>query len=275
MEKDLYFLYFRKFYLIVPVFFGCLGSLILSAQLMFHHMVIPMPDPSHDQAEEALVVLSEAVEEEPVVVENVHFFARAVIEHRDIIQELYQDAESRDRVIDFFAKICDSREIAEVILANADKYNIAPALALALAWEESRLNPHAVNNKNRDESIDRGLFQLNNRSFPRLEIQAFFNPELNAHYGMGHLRYCLDTGGSEIVALAMYNAGTVRVRYSGTPKSTLDYISRILKNRNEIEGRFNEQEALYQDTIEALPEIIAEAEPVRPRFMPLMPLVGQ
>jgi hypothetical protein len=267
MEKNLYFLYFRKVEFMVPVFFGCLVSLILSTLLMFNHMVVAPPY----QAEE-IYDLSEAVEEDPVITENVHFFAQPVIERRDLIQELDRESDSRERVIDFFSNSFDYGEIAEVILANADKYNIAPALALALAWEESRLNPQAVNNKNRDHSIDRGLFQLNNRSFPRLEIQAFFNPELNAHYGMGHLRHCLDVAGYEIAALAMYNAGTARVRYSGTPKTTLDYVSRILENRNEIEGRFNQQESLFQEQLAALPEIIAEAEPVRPRFMPLMPL---
>jgi hypothetical protein len=224
---------------------------------------------------EELYSLFEAIEEEFAVVENVHFFARPVIERRDLIQDLYREPESRERVIDFFAKICDSHEIAEVILANADKYNISPALALALAWEESRLNPRAVNSKNRDQRIDRGLFQLNNRSFPRLEIQAFFNPELNAHYGMSPLRHCLDIGGYEIAALAMYNAGTARVRYSGTPKTTLDYISRILENRSIIESHFHKQETLFQEQLEALPEIIADAEPARPRFMPLMPLSGK
>jgi hypothetical protein len=272
MEKHLYFLYFRKFEFMIPVFFGCLVSLILSAQLMFHHFAIS-PPVLQDQAEE-FYDLSELIEEEASSKENVHFFARPVIERQDLIQELYRDQESRERVVDFFAGICDSREIAEVILANADKYDISPALALALAWEESRLNPRAVNNRNRDQSIDRGLFQLNNRSFPRLDIQAFFNPELNANYGMSHLRHCLDIGGYEIAALAMHNAGTVRVRSTGTPKTTLDYISRILDNRNEIEGYFHEQETLYQEQLEALSEIIAEAEPVRPRFMPLMPLTG-
>jgi hypothetical protein len=133
-----------------------------------------------------------------------------------------------------------------------------------------------VNNKNRDESIDRGLFQLNNRSFPRLETQSFFNLELNAKYGMSHLRHCLDTGGTEVAALAMYNAGTGRVRSTGTPKITLDYVGRILENRWKIEDRFEEWEkSLFKEKPEELPEIIAEAKPARSRLVPLMPLAGK
>ena len=138
----------------------------------------------------------------------------------------------------FFAGLCGSEEIAEVILANAGVFNIPPALAFALSWEESRFNPNAVNRKNRDESIDRGLFQLNSRSFPQLETQVFFDPKVNAWHGMGHLRHCLDTGGTEIAALAMYNAGTGKIKTTGAPKVTLDYINRILENRRKIEIRF-------------------------------------
>jgi hypothetical protein len=272
-------LYFRKFEVILPVFFGCLGSLVLSVRLADH-----WPDPPNSHADEVRVSEAEVqieaeVQEKPITVktESIHQFARKAPERKDIMLEMYRQPELRDRIIEFFEKICESREIAEVILAGADRYDIAPALAVALAWEESRLNPRAVNSANRDDSIDRGLFQLNNRSFPRLEIHAFFNLELNAHYGLSHLRHCLDTGGTEIAALAMYNAGTVRVHSSGTPKTTLDYISRILENRGKIESRFHELEIQFQeDPLEAFAEPFAEAEPEeRPRLLSLMPLTSK
>ncbi|MDR0474119.1 MAG: transglycosylase SLT domain-containing protein [Treponema sp.] len=202
--------------------------------------------------------------------ENIRFFAQKKPEQRDLIQELYRQPEYRERVIEFFAEICPSRDIAEAILTNANLYDIPPALALALAWEESRLNPRAVNDKNRNESIDRGLFQLNDRTFPQLEIPSFFNPGLNAMYGMSHLRHCLNTGGTEIAALAMYNAGTVRVQDTGTPKTTLDYVSRILENRSIIEYRFQEREGEWQQ-----PSDLAEAQPERQRLVPLIPLAGK
>jgi soluble lytic murein transglycosylase-like protein len=179
--------------------------------------------------------------------------------------------------LNFFTEICASAEIAEVILYNANLFDISPALAVALAWEESHLNPRAVNNRNRNESIDRGLFQLNDRSFPRLEVQAFFNPETNAWYAMNHLRHCLDTGGTEVAALAMYNAGTNRVRGAGTPKTTLDYISRILENRWEIEDRFRDWEIRFREQQLELEDFseLAEIKPERARLVPLMPLSGK
>jgi hypothetical protein len=263
-------LYHSKFELILPVFLGCLGSLFFSA-----HVVKHWPNPPQIHAEE-LPVPEVIAEEKPIVVESIHHFARKAPEPRDMMLELYREPEVRDRIVEFFEKICASREIAVAILANADTYNVAPALALALAWEESRLNPRAINSKNRDESVDRGLFQLNNRSFPRLETHSFFNPALNAKYGISHLRHCLDTGGTEVAALAMYNAGTVKVRSAGTPKTTLDYVSRILDTKKKIENRFHELAITFEKPIiEESSETMAEAKPERQRLVPLIPLASK
>jgi soluble lytic murein transglycosylase-like protein len=111
-------------------------------------------------------------------------------------------------------------------------------MAFALCWEESRYTVRAVNRKNSNQSIDRGLFQLNCCSFPDLQEEDFFNPHTNAYYAMAHLRWCLSTGGSEVAALAMYNAGTNRVHTGGTPKKTLDYVSRILDYQQSVEALF-------------------------------------
>ena len=254
---------------IVPVFFGCLGSLVICTLL-----AVRQPDISRYPESGAVNVHTEVDQEIFIETETISVFAGTGPSRRDVIQEWYRRSETRTFVIDFFAGICPSREVAETVLAYADLFNIPPALAFSLAWEESRFNHRAVNNKNLDESIDRGLFQLNNRSFPRLDLNAFFNPEVNARYGMGHLRYCLDTGGSEIVALAMYNAGSGRVGSSGTPKSTLDYINRILENRQKIENRFREREVLYQKHEEDFPELAAEVKPSPPLLVPLKPLAG-
>jgi hypothetical protein len=55
---------------------------------------------------------------------------------------------------------------------------------------------------------------------------------------MSHLRFCLDTAGNEVSALAMYNAGTTKVRSDNTPRRTLNYISEILGYRDAIEDLF-------------------------------------
>jgi hypothetical protein len=151
----------------------------------------------------------------------------------------------------FFGNITGSPELAGAVLDNALVFDIPPALAFSLCWEESRYNPKAVNRKNRNLTVDRGLFQLNDASFPNLQEDQFFNPYVNSWYGLSHLRWCLDTAGTEVAALAMYNAGASRVRTGGTPKMTLDYISRILDRERKIEGLFLSEYARITQAEEA------------------------
>lgn len=154
---------------------------------------------------------------------------------------LYRSDASKADVLWFYAHITGNETIARIILDNASKNNIAPALAFALAWEESHYTPKAVNRN--ASSTDRGLFQLNNKAFPKLTEKDFFNPEINAAYGLAHLSYCIDLSGNEIAALAMYNAGTTKVRADKTPKRTLDYVSRIFSYKEGLEKLFNDQVA--------------------------------
>jgi len=256
-----------------PVFIGCLVALVFCALIAARGLDSRPGLASPRMDNEA--ALFDGLDGKPMLTGGGLFFTKAKSERRDHVLDFYRQAESRDLVIDFFAGLCRSREIAEAILAGADWFNIPPALAFALAWEESELNPLAVNGNNRDGSVDRGLFQLNNRTFPHLELQAFFSAEVNSWHGMSHLRHCIDTGRSEIAALAMYNAGAGRVSSSGTPKSTLDYISRILENRNKIENSFSELKSWYQEQqikLNTFGEIIAEEKPERQFLMPLKPL---
>ena len=158
-------------------------------------------------------------------------------ERPDIILLSYLDPALRERVVAFFRDLTGSHKIAAVVLSNAVMFDIPPALAFALCWEESSYKPQAIN-LNRNDTIDRGLFQLNSASFPNLEVEDFYDPEVNSRLGLAHLRWCLNTAGTEVAGLAMYNAGIYRVRSVGTPKNTLDYVSRILKNQRRIEELF-------------------------------------
>jgi soluble lytic murein transglycosylase-like protein len=168
-------------------------------------------------------------------------------EREDAILAAYRNEIQQQWVVAFFAGVLKpagflagspASETAAVILANASAFDISPSLAFALCWAESRFNPAAVNRTNRNGSIDRGLFQLNNFSFPKLEEADFFNPSVNAYHGMAHLRWCLNAGGSVVAALAMYNAGTGRVKAEGAPKQTLDYVSGVLEFQWKLEDAF-------------------------------------
>jgi hypothetical protein len=158
-------------------------------------------------------------------------------EEPDMILVSYRNPALQEMVVSFFRDLIGSSEVAGVVLSNCAMYDIPPALAFALCWEESRYTIRALN-RNRNGTVDRGLFQLNSETFPNLAVEDFYNPGINARHGLAHLRWCLNTAGTEVAALAMYNAGTARVRSVGTPKHTLDYVSRILKRQRKIEELF-------------------------------------
>jgi soluble lytic murein transglycosylase-like protein len=156
---------------------------------------------------------------------------------QDVGLALYRSAKSRNAVEWFYTHLTENPAVTQAILEFADKNDIPFSLAFALAYAESRYKPTAIH-KNDNGSIDRGLFQLNNNSFPKLTEADFFDPRISAQYGMAHLRFCLNTAGNEVSALAMYNAGTTKVRSDNTPRRTLNYIADILAYRDAIEDLF-------------------------------------
>lgn len=164
---------------------------------------------------------------------------------------LYRQPYSKAAVEWFYIHLTEDRDVALAIMKEADKNDIPLSLAFALAHTESEFKAKAVNT-NKNGSIDRGLFQLNNKSFPDLTEADFFNPEISAKYGMSHLRYCLDTAGNEIAALAMYNAGTGKVRSNSTPQTTLNYVSKIDSYRKGIDRLFEDDVlAFYENNADA------------------------
>jgi hypothetical protein len=158
------------------------------------------------------------------------------LEREDSIGGYYRDNATREATVDFFASLTRSPAIARVILEGAEQSEIPPALAFALAYEESDFRSDAYNDNG--DSIDRGLFQLNSKSFPKLDIKSFYDPAVNARNGLAHLQFCLRTAGNEVAALAMYNAGRTRVSKGQTPQKTLNYVHRILSYRDNIESLF-------------------------------------
>lgn len=49
------------------------------------------------------------------------------------------------------------------------EYGVSPYILYGIARVESRLNPQAINTKNRNGSVDRGLMQINSVHLPVLE----------------------------------------------------------------------------------------------------------
>jgi soluble lytic murein transglycosylase-like protein len=146
---------------------------------------------------------------------------------------LFNAPELQGFVIDFFVELTRNEEIALTTLYYTNYYEVSPVLAFSVAYHESRFLPTAVNQN--PTSIDRGVFQLNNLSFPRLSEVDFFNIGVNIRHGISHLDWCLSVVDTVEEALGVYNAGLSRIRRGEYPATTLVYIRRIMNYRETLE----------------------------------------
>lgn len=242
------------------------GTLIFSSVTLFLSLLVAYLVPAQAQETEEKVSEFTTLANLDTLTED--FFSENVFKtdysddyspEDDQALALYRQPQSRPAVEWFFSRVTGSREIAQAILENADKNDISPTLAFSLAYVESRFNANAVN-KNTNHTVDRGLFQLNSSSFPKLTEAEFFDPEVSAKYGMSHLRYCMDVAGNEITALAMYNAGTARVKANKTPQHTLNYVAKISRYKEKLDIRFDSDIVAFYQTGNAKNKALAMAK---------------
>ncbi len=150
---------------------------------------------------------------------------------------LYREEVTRRAVLEFFSGVTGDPVMAATIAHHAHQHDIPLTLAFTVAFIESSFRTNVVNFNER--SIDRGLFQLNNRTFPHLSEEDFFHLDTNTRYAMRHLRYTLDrAGGDYRIAIAIYNAGEGRVLAGLTPPSTQLYVQRASAYRAQLLQNF-------------------------------------
>lgn len=233
------------------VFATFLAILMILGALLVHFLLpnaIPEEKSEVDSSLPITIVdLSEETEEELSAAFQ-DYYAEVTLsklsDNSDNGLKLYRQPLSRTAVEWFYYQITGDRTVTQAIIEEADKNDIPLSLAFALAHTESNYNAKAIN-KNSNTTVDRGLFQLNSNSFPELAEDDFFDPFISSKYGMSHLKFCLYTAGNDVSGLAMYNAGTGRVRSNKTPQSTLNYVGKIISYQKMIDQLFEDQVAVY------------------------------
>ena len=122
----------------------------------------------------------------------------------------------------------DRKAVADLVVTLAERYEISPTLALAIALTESAMNPAAVSPKNA-----MGVMQLIPETAARFNVRNAFDPEQNIRGGLAYLRWLLAYFEGDIaLAAAAYNAGEGAVeRYRGVPpfRETQAYVQRIMQ----------------------------------------------
>ena len=117
----------------------------------------------------------------------------------------------------------------ELIYEKARKYDVDPALVVAVIEQESRFKPGA-----RSHVGARGLMQLMPRTGRWMGARDLYNPEQNVDAGVRYIKY-LDKrfNGDLKKIIAAYNGGEGNVkRYKGVPpfRETRQYVKKVMKN---------------------------------------------
>lgn len=154
---------------------------------------------------------------------------------------------NRKNVVEFYQQFVNNKKITQVIIDKCLQYNIPLNIGFALAYEESRFNPYAINANNADGTIDKGLYQLNSIYHPFSDEQLF-NPQFNSDRALSFLREMIDMNDNMTNALYCYNAGYGRIIIQNiVPISTELHIANILSYEDMLNIKFNEWCNTYEE----------------------------
>lgn len=127
-----------------------------------------------------------------------------------------------------------------IILQEAGRHDIDPALVKAIIMAESGYNPNAISDKGA-----KGLMQLMPSTAQALGVEDVFNPQQNISGGVRYFKKLVNRFDGDIrLALAAYNAGSKKVRhYQGVPpyKSTHYYIEKVFKYYKQYKDQMTEK----------------------------------
>lgn len=135
----------------------------------------------------------------------------------------------------YYTGVIENEDIAKLAIKYSEKEGIDTSLLVALMKTESNFNPNAIN-YNYNGSVDRGICQLNSKTFAGLSKDDFYDPETNIKTAASFLHWCLENTDYNLVrALACYNAGWGNVTNENVGDLTLNYIQKITTYKKSFE----------------------------------------
>lgn len=149
--------------------------------------------------------------------------------------ERFSRSEQARRVIGLALGAIQNPQIAQLINQSAAVYGLDPSLIMAIAQQESSLNPQAVNQK----SGAQGIMQLEPATAREMGVTNPFDPAQNIAGGTRYLAQLVSQFNGDIVkAVAAYDWGPTSVKtavnafgpnwLATAPTETRNYVQNIL-----------------------------------------------
>ena len=127
-----------------------------------------------------------------------------------------------------------TQQIRNMVVAEANRQGVDPALALAVAANESSFRPDVTSNKGAQ-----GVFQLMPDTADWLGVSDPYDPQQNIEGGVRYIGMMLNQFGDPQTAIAAYNFGPGAVGRGETwPSETNVYVSRVMNSWNQYGGQF-------------------------------------
>lgn len=141
-------------------------------------------------------------------------------------------------------------QIQAWITQYANQYGVNPALALAIAQQESGFNASAVSATNSNGTTDYGVMQINSSNLASLGLTptTALNPQQNIQAAMQLLStYTQQYGGDPAQIAAAYNGGPGASQNTGTT-----YVSSVLANMANFGGSTSDTSSSLSDIVSSL-----------------------
>lgn len=163
-------------------------------------------------------------------------------------------------------------DIKRLIIKIATEEGVDPAIALAIAEQESGFNPNARNKSNKEDSI--GLYQINRMAHP--DYTGGANPEANIRYGLRYFKGQLARAkGNVPLALAAYNGGwegknsTQARNYSKQAFNRIGKYANVSNNANKIAINYNDAaNPVLKGGVTGMSANLNIPDPERPNYQP-------
>lgn len=125
-------------------------------------------------------------------------------------------------------------QIRSMVVSEAMRQGVDPALALAVAANESSFNPDATSRVGAQ-----GVMQLMPKTAKWLGVEDPYDPAQNIWGGVSYLKRLISQFGDSRTAVAAYNFGEGNVsRGRQWPSETQVYVGRVMNSWNEYGGKY-------------------------------------